>query len=200
MKRRNLIVTLTLSALFCTLICIGSFIRIPMPNMMPVTLQTFFVLMTGLVLPIKASSLAILTYIALGLIGLPIFSGGGGIGYVLMPNFGFIIGFLIATVIISVITNKMNNRNLWHYIVVSLFGIVAIYIIGILYFAFITNQIVSLKISIFDISFFADFQIVLSFPNSISYTMHNSTIGYSSPQFFNQFEHFLSPFYVYLRI
>ena len=139
MKRRNLIVTLTLSALFCTLICIGSFIRFPMPNMMPVTLQTFFVLLTALVLPIKGSILTIITYMALGLVGLPIFSGGGGLGYVLMPNFGFIIGFLIATVIISVLTKKLKYRKLWQYIVVSLFGIVAIYIIGILYFAFITN-------------------------------------------------------------
>ncbi len=139
MKRRNLIVTLTLSALFCTLIIIGSFIRIPMPNMMPVTLQTFFVLLTALVLPIKASVLAIITYIALGLIGLPIFSGGGGLGYILMPNFGFIIGFLIATVIISVITQKLQNRKLWQYILISLLGITVIYIIGILYFAFITN-------------------------------------------------------------
>ena len=139
MKRKNLIVTLTLSALFCTLIIIGSFIRIPMPNMMPVTLQTFFVLLTALVLPIKASVLAIITYIALGLIGLPIFSGGGGIGYVLLPNFGFIIGFLIVTVIISIITQKLQNRKLWHYIVISLLGITVIYIIGILYFAFITN-------------------------------------------------------------
>ena len=62
MKRKNLIATLTLSALFCTLICIGSFIRIPMPNMMPMTLQTFFVLLTGLVLPIKASALATVTH------------------------------------------------------------------------------------------------------------------------------------------
>ena len=139
MKRRKLIVTLTLSALFCTLICIGSFIRIPMPNMMPVTLQTFFVLLTALVLPIKSSILATLTYIVLGLIGLPIFSGGGGLGYVLMPNFGFIIGFLIATVIISFITQKLNNHKLWHYIIISLLGITVIYIIGILYFAFITN-------------------------------------------------------------
>lgn len=139
MKRRNLIVTLTLSALFCTLICIGSFIRIPMPNMMPVTLQTFFVLLTALLLPFKASTLATITYIALGLIGLPVFSGGGGLGYVLMPNFGFIIGFLIATVIISLITQKLNYRNLWHYIIISLLGITIIYIIGILYFAFITN-------------------------------------------------------------
>lgn len=139
MKRRNLIVTLTLSALFCTLICVGSFIRIPMPNMMPVTLQTFFVLLTALVLPFKASILAILTYIVIGLIGLPIFSGGGGLGYVLMPNFGFTIGFLIATVIISVITEKLKNCKLWQYIAISLLGMAIIYIIGILYFAFIAN-------------------------------------------------------------
>ncbi|MBR2953582.1 MAG: biotin transporter BioY [Clostridia bacterium] len=139
MKRRNLIVTLTLSALFCTLICISSFIRIPMPNMMPVTLQTFFVLLTGLVLPLKASTLAITTYIALGLIGLPIFLGGGGLGYILMPNFGFVIGFFIATVIISAVTQKLKYSKLWQYIVISLLCIAVIYIIGVLYFAFITN-------------------------------------------------------------
>lgn len=139
MKRRNLIITLTLSALFCTLICVGSFIRIPMPNMMPVTLQTFFVLLTGLVLPLKASALATITYMSLGLIGLPIFSGGGGLGYVLMPNFGFIIGFVIATVIMSLIVKKLNNRKLWQFICISLLGAAIIYIIGVLYFAFITN-------------------------------------------------------------
>ena len=139
MKRRNLIVTLTLSALFCTLICIGSFIRIPMPNMMPMTLQTFFVLLAALLLPLKASMLSTITYMVLGLIGLPIFSGGGGLGYVLMPNFGFIIGFVIATVIISFITEKLKNRKLWHYILITLLGMAVIYIIGILYFAFITN-------------------------------------------------------------
>ncbi len=139
MKRRNLIITLTLSALFCTLICVGSFIRIPMPNMMPITLQTFFVLLTGLVLPLKASTLATITYMALGLIGLPIFSGGGGLGYVLMPNFGFVIGFLIASIIMSVVTEKLKKRSFWQYIAISLLGITLIYIIGILYFAFITN-------------------------------------------------------------
>ena len=139
MKRKNLIVTLTLSALFCTLICVGSFIRFPMPNMMPITLQTFFVLLTGLVLPLKASTLAILTYIALGLIGLPIFSGGGGLGYILMPNFGFIIGFLIATVIISAVTQKLKYCKFWQYFILSLLGTALIYIIGIFYFAFIIN-------------------------------------------------------------
>lgn len=139
MKRRNFIVTLTLSALFCTLICIGSFIRIPMPNLMPITLQTFFVLLTGLVLTVKASALATVTYMALGLIGLPIFSGGGGLGYVLMPNFGFIIGFVISSVIISIIIEKLKKRTFWQYFAISLLGVLIIYIIGILYFAFITN-------------------------------------------------------------
>lgn len=139
MKRRNLIITLTLSALFCTLICVGSFIRVPMPNLMPMTLQTFFVLLTGLILPLRVSALATFTYMVLGLIGLPIFSGGGGLGYVLMPNFGFIIGFVVSSVIISVVTQKLKNRQLWQYIVISLLGVAAIYIIGILYFALITN-------------------------------------------------------------
>ncbi len=139
MKRRNLIVTLTLSALFCTLICIGSFIRIPMPNMMPITLQTFFVLLTGLVLPIKASVLATVTYMALGLLGLPIFSGGGGLGYILMPNFGFIIGFVASSIIMSIMTEKLKKRSFSQYFAISLIGVVVIYIIGILYFAFITN-------------------------------------------------------------
>lgn len=139
MKRKKLIVTLTLSALFCTLICVGSFIRIPMPNLMPITLQTFFVLLTGLVLPIKASALATVTYMALGLIGLPVFSGGGGLGYVLMPNFGFVIGFVLASVIMSAVAEKFKKRAFWQYLTISLLGVSIIYIIGILYFAFITN-------------------------------------------------------------
>lgn len=139
MKRRNLIVTLTLSALFCTLICVGSFIRIPMPNIMPITLQTFFVLLTGLVLPVKASTLATVTYMALGLIGLPIFSGGGGLGYVLMPNFGFIIGFVVSSVIISFLVEKLIKRNFLQYFAISLLGVAIIYITGILYFVLITN-------------------------------------------------------------
>lgn len=139
MKRRNFIINITLAAIFCTLIIVGSFFKIPMPNLMPITLQTFFVLLTGLVLPLKASILATVTYMALGLIGLPIFSGGGGLGYVLMPNFGFIIGFVLASVIMSVVAEKLKKRTFWQCFNISLLGVVIIYIIGILYFAFITN-------------------------------------------------------------
>ena len=110
-----------------------------MPNMMPITLQTLFVLLTALVLPVKASALATVTYMTLGLIGLPIFSGGGGLGYVLMPNFGFIIGFVVASMIISIFAERFKKRSFYQYFVISLLGVAVIYIIGILYFAFISN-------------------------------------------------------------
>jgi biotin transport system substrate-specific component len=129
---------LTISAIFLALIIIGGFIKIPV-GIVPITLQLLFVLLAAQLLSPKLTVFTILTYIFLGLVGLPIFSNGGGIGYVLMPNFGFIIGFLIATVIISVITQKLQNRKLWQHIVISLLGITVIYIIGILYFVFITN-------------------------------------------------------------
>ncbi len=139
MKRKDFVDTLTLSALFCTLICVGSLVKIPMPDFMPVTLQTFFVLLTGLVLSPKASLLATVTYAALGLIGLPVFSGGGGPGYVLMANFGFIIGFIIAATVMSVITEKVKNRAFLQNFVISLLEIAIIYVIGVFYFALITN-------------------------------------------------------------
>lgn len=139
MKRRKLIIDITLSALFCTLIIVGSLIKFPMPNMMPITLQTFFVLLTGLVLPLKSSTLATLTYTVLGLIGLPIFSGGGGLGYVLTPSFGFIIGFIVSSIMLSVLAEKLKKRTFWQYFAISLLGVLIIYIIGIIYFAFITN-------------------------------------------------------------
>lgn len=139
MKRKEFVVTLSLSSLFCTLICIGSLIKIPMPNLMPVTLQTFFVLLTGLVLSPKASVLATVTYALLGLVGLPVFSGGGGLGYALIPNFGFIIGFIVSATVMSTVTKKVKKRNYLQLFAISLLGISIIYIIGIFYYALITN-------------------------------------------------------------
>ncbi len=139
MKRKHLIVTLTLSALFCTLICVGAFIKIPMPNMMPITIQTLFVLLAGLILPVKISFLSTVTYVVLGLIGLPVFSGGGGLGYILMPNFGFIIGFVVTAIIMSFLTHKLKKRTFLTLFCISLLGMTLIYVIGILYFAIITN-------------------------------------------------------------
>lgn len=138
MKRRQFIIDIALAGLFCTLICIGAFIKIPI-FAIPMTFQVFFVLLSALVLSVKSNFLAIITYIALGLIGLPIFTGGGGLGYVLTPTFGFILGFLISSVVISIIIKKAQIKSFKGYFALCLLLILIIYLIGVPYFAVISK-------------------------------------------------------------
>ena len=84
--------SLVYCALFTALIAVGAFIKIPIP-VVPFTLQYLFTMLAGILLGSRLGSLSVLAYMILGLIGLPIFSEGGGIGYVFKPSFGYIIGF-----------------------------------------------------------------------------------------------------------
>lgn len=80
-----------LSALFTALISIGAFIKIPIP-VVPFTLQFLFTMLAGLLLGGRLGTLSVLVYILLGLVGLPVFTEGGGLAYLLKPTFGYIIG------------------------------------------------------------------------------------------------------------
>lgn len=82
---------LTLTALFVCLIIVGAFLKIPF---VPVafSLQTFFVMAAGLYLGWAWGCAAVTVYIAIGFAGLPVFSAGGGIGYVATPTFGYLLG------------------------------------------------------------------------------------------------------------
>lgn len=86
---------MTFAALFAILVGVGANIRIPFP-LVPLTLQTFVVFLTGLLLGSRRGALALTLYMALGLLGLPVFAGGGGFHNVLAPSFGFIVGFIPA--------------------------------------------------------------------------------------------------------
>ena len=74
------------------LMVICSKVSVPI-GAVPITLQTFAVFMCSLIIGWKAS-IVFLIYAALGLIGLPVFSSGGGFAYVYAPSFGFIISFI----------------------------------------------------------------------------------------------------------
>ena len=123
---------ITQVALFVVLTTIGGWIKIPMFPV-PITLQTFFVLLSGFVLgPIKGA-LSQLLYLVLGLIGLPIFAHGGGIGYVLQPTFGYLIGFVFAAFITGFLFKRfrpINNR-------LAMFRAVGFNFVGILLISFV---------------------------------------------------------------
>ena len=146
MRLRSLI----LCALFAALTAAGAQLRIPIPGTLLVfTLQTFFVFLAGLMLEPRYAMLSQVVYIAVGLLGLPVFSTGGGFSYVLTPSFGFLIGFIVCAGLLSLLvrknfTAKMIDtkdriRRVIRICVFGLAAILAMYVIGIAYMYLIYN-------------------------------------------------------------
>ena len=82
---------------FVVLTAIGAFIRIPLPfTPVPITLQTFFVLASGIYLGGRDAALSQILYVALGVLGLPLFAGAGGLAHAMGPTGGFLLAFPIA--------------------------------------------------------------------------------------------------------
>ncbi len=65
----------------------------------PVTMQNLFVVMSGMLLGPRAGATSQAVYLLMGLMGLPVFSGGGGPGYVMSPTFGYLLGFIAASAV-----------------------------------------------------------------------------------------------------
>lgn len=96
MDKTNKTKNLAYCALFTALIAVGAFIRVPVP-VVPFTLQYLFTMLAGLLLGPRLGTIAVGTYVLLGLVGLPIFTQGGGFWYVFQPSFGYLIGFCVGT-------------------------------------------------------------------------------------------------------
>ena len=94
MKKKFTTRDLILCALFTALSAIGAFIRIPVP-LVPFTLQITFTTLAGLLLGSKKGAISVAVYVLMGLIGIPVFTQGGGFSYVLKPSFGFLVAFII---------------------------------------------------------------------------------------------------------
>ena len=95
--------------LFSALMCICAWISIPLGSMV-FTLQSFALFLALLVLGGKGATVSVLVYLALGAVGLPVFSGfRGGFGALLGVTGGFLWGFALATLIfwlVSAISGK----------------------------------------------------------------------------------------------
>lgn len=148
MKQKIKTRDLVYMALFTALITVGAYIQIPVPYV-PFTLQTLFTAMAGLLLGPWLGAGSALLYLVLGLIGLPVFSGGaGGIGYAIHPTFGFIIGFVVGTFLTGYLTRKSTELTFKKLFLNSLFGYLIIYLFGLVYFYIIANYITANPITL----------------------------------------------------
>ncbi|WP_155593714.1 biotin transporter BioY [Lysinibacillus cavernae] len=127
--------------LFSTLMMVGANITSFVPFMkisgVPITLQTFFAILAGLILGSRKGALACTVYMCIGLAGAPVFARfSGGFGQILSPTFGFIITFILAAFVAGLIVERLGTKK--SYIVAASLATAIIYLFGTnwMYFAY----------------------------------------------------------------
>ncbi len=122
---------MSLAAIFVALITAGCFIRVPLP-VIPFTLQFFFTTLAGMMLGPRLGAISVATYVALGLLGLPVFTAGGGPAYVLQPSFGYLLGFILGAWLTGRVAfgGAPSMRRL---VAAALAGMAVVYALGLVY-------------------------------------------------------------------
>ncbi len=133
---------LTVVSLFSVLIIIGTFVSVPVGGV-PFTLQTFAVVLISLLLGPIYGTLSILLYILLIIIGMPVASSGsGGVQVILGPTGGFIIGFILTSVIAGLgpkFINLDGDKSIILLSLVSIIAILSVYVVGLPWYAFVAK-------------------------------------------------------------
>lgn len=128
--------TMLLTALFAALTAVGAFLKVPLGTI-SFTLQVFFTCMAGILLGPYAGAASQLVYVLLGLLGVPIFTEGGGLMYVAKPSFGFLLGLIPMAFVIGVAANRLPIRKMPVRLMLScLLGLVVLYAVGLPYLYF----------------------------------------------------------------
>ncbi|MEL7647482.1 MAG: biotin transporter BioY [Sedimentibacter sp.] len=138
---------ITQSGIFTALTAIGAFISIPI-GPVPITLQSFFVILSGMILGSKKALLSQIAYLLLGLAGLPIFAGfSGGVQTVFKPSFGFLLGYSVAAFVVGKITENKENTVVINAAAATA-GTLIIYAMGLPYMYYILNIMLAKGLSI----------------------------------------------------
>jgi len=129
------------ASLFAALTTAGAFIAIPIPiSPVPIVLQNFFVFLTGLLLGSRWGMASVAVYLLAGACGLPIFAGGtGGIGRLVGPTGGYLLGYLPAVYMIGRISEKKEGQVFFDILSVSC-GALIVYAFGVPWLKILTGM------------------------------------------------------------
>lgn len=144
-KRKGQLLSLTVVPVFTVLMCISAQITIPVP-VVPFTLQVTVAIMSGLLLGARLGFLSQLLYLIMGLLGLPVFAGGGGgPGYVFRGSFGYLLGFVFCALAGGFLADRYAKRKTEpgilyaRILIISLISLFICYLFGITYLFFLSN-------------------------------------------------------------
>ena len=159
MKTKDMV----LCALFTVLIALGAFIKIPIP-VVPFTLQFLFTLLAGLLLGSRLGAISVILYVALGLLGLPIFAEGGGLWYILKPSFGYLIGFILGTYVTGKLTEDLPEFFFKKVLMANFLGLLIVYGCGMIYYYIICNYVIHTPIALWPLFLYC---FILAVPGDI---------------------------------
>jgi biotin transport system substrate-specific component len=98
-------------AAFALATAFAAYVRVPVPfTPVPLTLQTMFVVLAGAMLGPRLGAASMLTYLGMGIAGLPVFAGGMGLAYLFGPTGGYLLAFPVAAFVAGVITRPAVGR------------------------------------------------------------------------------------------
>ena len=164
---------MVLTALFVALIVIGTFIKIPVPYV-PFTLQLMFTMFAGLLLGPRLGALAVIIYLVLGLLGVPVFAEGGGISYIFKPTFGYLIGFVFGTYATGYIANRDARPSVKRLLCANLLGLVIVYTFGLIYLYLVRSLYLINPIGIWQLFFYG---MILPIPGDLIICVGGAFIG-----------------------
>lgn len=136
---------LILAALFAALTAVGAFLKLPL-GALSLTLQFLFTALAGVLLGAKWGAISQLVYVALGLVGLPVFTAGGGLGYVFQPSFGFLLGLIPAAWVIGHLSKEQTSY--LRLTLACVAGLAVLYLVGLPYMALILNGYLEMNLSL----------------------------------------------------
>lgn len=140
MKNTKLSLQDLITISLCTaIIAIMAQISIPMPMGVPMTMQTFAITLTAVILGAKKGGISTLIYVLLGVVGVPVFAHfTGGLQMLVDPTGGFIWSFPLMAFLIGLGAEKY-YRSKTVYIIFLVLGTAVNYVVGVLFFCLITK-------------------------------------------------------------
>jgi biotin transport system substrate-specific component len=117
------------------LIALAAQLRVALPfSPVPITGQTFAVLLLGALYGSKRGPATVATYLALGVMGLPVFAGGAsGAARLIGPTAGYLGGFLVAAFVVGLLSERGWDRKPWTTAVSMIIGSAVIFVTGVLW-------------------------------------------------------------------
>lgn len=143
-KTRDMILT----ALFAGLTAIGAVVLVIPVGPVPITLQLFFTVLSGIILGARLGALSQIVYVLMGLIGLPVFAGGvGGPATIFSPTFGYLIGFILGAYVVGKVAEKLGKVDLIGLLIATLAGVLIIYAVGFPYLYIVLTKVNNIDVT-----------------------------------------------------